>query len=117
MLPLDNQKPYRYGDIHKKNTENGFWHLFENGCQWVWFTICAYVPHYILLIMADLLCTCGHYIFVQFLSSLFLLGFNLSGRRLDVYHTSTHGVALVRILGCRSEMCCTRLAGNTGCKK
>jgi len=22
---------------------------------------------------------------------------NLSGRRLDVYHTSTHGVALVRI--------------------
>jgi len=35
-----------------------------------------------------------------FLSSLsfFLLFFpNLSGRRLDVYHTSTHGVALVRI--------------------
>jgi len=30
----------------------------------------------------------------------FLLGFslpNLSGRRLDVYHTSTHDVALVRI--------------------
>ena len=37
-----------------------------------------------------------------FLSSSFLLSFffsspNLSGRRLDVYHTSTHGVALVRI--------------------
>ena len=33
-------------------------------------------------------------------SSFFLLIFsspNLSGRRLDVYHTSTHGVALVRI--------------------
>jgi len=34
-------------------------------------------------------------------SSFFLLSFcsspNLSGRRLDVYHTSTHGVALVRI--------------------
>ena len=33
--------------------------------------------------------------------SFFLLSFfsspNLSGRRLDVYHTSTHGVALVRI--------------------
>ena len=32
--------------------------------------------------------------------SIFLLLFsspNLSGRRLDVYHTSTHGVALVRI--------------------
>jgi len=38
---------------------------------------------------------------------------NLSGRILDVYHTSTHGVALVRF---RSEMCCTRLAGNTGRK-
>ena len=36
-------------------------------------------------------------------SSFFLLLFsslNLSGRRLDVYHTSTHGVALVRIGGC-----------------
>jgi len=36
-----------------------------------------------------------------FLSSFFFLSFfsspNLSGRRLDVYHTSAHGVALVRI--------------------
>jgi len=35
-----------------------------------------------------------------FLSSFFLLFYsspNLSGRRVDVYHTSTHGVALVRI--------------------
>jgi len=33
------------------------------------------------------------------LSSIFLFysSPNLSGRRLDVYHTSTHGVALVRI--------------------
>ena len=38
---------------------------------------------------------------------------NLSGRRLNVYHTSTHGVNLE----CRSEMCCTRLAGNAGPKK
>ena len=44
-----------------------------------------------------------HYIFaVWFLSSIYLLSFffsspNVSGRRLDVYHTSTHGVALVRI--------------------
>ena len=46
--------------------------------------------------MAALRSRCGHYIFVPFL----LLGFsspNLSGRTLDVYHTSTHGVALVRI--------------------
>jgi len=32
-----------------------------------------------------------------FLSSFFLSSPNLSGHRLDVYHTSTHGVALVRI--------------------
>jgi len=44
----------------------------------------------------------GHYIFALWflLPSFFLLLFslpNLSRRRLDVYHTSTHGVALVRI--------------------
>ena len=33
-----------------------------------------------------------------FLSSFFLSSPNLSRRELDVYHTSTHGVALVRIL-------------------
>ena len=40
-----------------------------------------------------------HYIFaLWFLSSfLFFLWPNLSGRRLDVYHTSTHGVALAQI--------------------
>ena len=32
-----------------------------------------------------------------FLSSIFFSSPNLSGRRLDVYHTLTHGVALVRI--------------------
>ena len=38
-----------------------------------------------------------HYIFaLWFLSSFFFISLpNLSGRRLDVYHTSTHGVALV----------------------
>jgi len=43
----------------------------------------------------------GHYIFALWflLLSIYLLfsSPNLSGRRLDVYHTSTHGVALVRI--------------------
>jgi len=32
-----------------------------------------------------------------FLLSFFISSPNLSRRRLDVYHTSTHGVALVRI--------------------
>jgi len=41
---------------------------------------------------------CGHYIFVLSLSIFLLFSSpNLSGRRLDVYHTSTYGVALVRI--------------------
>jgi len=44
----------------------------------------------------------GHYIFAlwflsSILSSFFFSSPNLSGRRLDVYHTSTHGVALVLI--------------------
>ena len=43
----------------------------------------------------------GRYIFALWFLSFYLSFFlslpNLSGRRLDVYHTSTHGVALVRI--------------------
>jgi len=50
-----------------------------------------------------------------FLSSFSYSSPNLSGRRLDVYHTSTWRGPSAN-LECRSEMCCTRLAGNTGCK-
>ena len=55
----------------------------------------------IKIIMAAL-CNRGHYIFVLwFLSFFFFLSAfsspNLSRCRLDVYYTSTHGVALVRI--------------------
>ena len=48
--------------------------------------------------MAALCSRCGHYIFVLWLlSSLFILFSlpNLSGRRLDVYHTYARDVALV----------------------
>jgi len=38
-----------------------------------------------------------HYIFMLFLSSFFSSSPNLSIRRLDVYYTLAHGVALVRI--------------------
>ena len=38
---------------------------------------------------------CGFYLLLSIY--LFFSSPNLSGRRLDVYHTSTHGVALVRI--------------------
>ena len=50
------------------------------------------------------------------ISSSFFSSPILSRRRLDVYHTSTHGVALAN-LGYRSETCCRRLAENTGRKK
>jgi len=49
--------------------------------------------------MAALRSRCGHYIFAMwFLLSIFFISSpNLSGRRVDVYHTCTHGVALVQI--------------------
>jgi len=52
------------------------------------------------LFMAALRSRCGHYIFAHVVPSIFFFFFsspNLSGRRVDVYHTCTHGVALVRI--------------------
>jgi len=50
-----------------------------------------------LIFMATLHSRCGHYIFVLFFSFFFSSSPNLSGRRLDVYHTSTHDMVLVRI--------------------
>jgi len=52
---------------------------------------------------------CGFYLLLLFSSP------NLSGRRLDVYHFDIW-CGLSTKLECRSEMCCTRLAGNTGRK-
>ena len=52
------------------------------------------------LVMAALWNRAGHYIFALLFPSFFFYLFsspNLTGQRLDVYHTSTHGVALVRI--------------------
>jgi len=53
------------------------------------------------LIMVALWNRADHYIFILWFLSIYLLFFlsspNLSGRTLDVYNTSTHDVALVRI--------------------
>jgi len=52
------------------------------------------------LTMAALCNRGGHYIFALWFLSYFFFFFswpNRSIRRLNVYHTSTHGVALVRI--------------------
>jgi len=68
--------------------------------------------------MAALRSRCGHYIFaLWFLSSSFFFfssSHNLSGRRLDVYHT---WCGLSANLECMPEMYCMRLAKNTGRKK
>jgi len=71
------------------------------------------------LIMANLHSRCRHYIFVLFLLSFFFSSPNLSGRRLDVYYTSTvyTWCGPSANLECRSEIWCTRLAGNAGRKK
>ena len=71
------------------------------------------------LLMAALRSRCGHYIFVLFLPFFFSFfsSANLSGPRLDVYHTSTQRCGLSANLECRYEMYCTRLAENTGRKK
>jgi len=49
--------------------------------------------------MAALRSRCGYYVLPYgfYLSSSFFLAYYLGRRRLDVYHTSTHDVALVRI--------------------
>jgi len=54
----------------------------------------------LFLVMVALCNRADHYIFALWFLSIFFFFYsspNLSGRRLDVCHTSTHGVALVRI--------------------
>jgi len=48
-------------------------------------------------VMVALWYRADHYIFILWFLSSFFSSPNLSVRTLDVYHTSTHGVALVRI--------------------
>ena len=55
------------------------------------FFLCIY------LLMVVLCNRARHYIFAFYISLFLFSSPNLSGRRLDVYHTLAHGVALVRI--------------------
>ena len=50
----------------------------------------------LVFFMAIIFLPCGFFLSIFYLS-IFFSSPNLSGHRLDVYHTSTHGVALVRI--------------------
>jgi len=61
-----------------------------------------------------------HYIFLPWfllLSSFFFSSPNLSRRKLDVYHTSTHRVALVRISDAGLKRAARGSLKNTGRKK
>ena len=82
-----------------------------------------------VLFMAALWNRASRCIFALWFLSFFLLPFsffslpNLSGRRLDVYHTSTHGVALVRIYaglkcaaGSSLKMRTQKIANNSACE-
>ena len=72
-------------------------------CSWVAQILSVFIiGHEPMLVMAALRSRCGHYIFALWFLSIYLLSFfysspNLSGRTLDIYHTSTQGVTLVRI--------------------
>jgi len=63
------------------------------------FLFMAYSFFPLVVFMAALCNRAGHYILPcgLFLLLFFLSSPNLSRRRLDVYHTSTYGVALLRI--------------------
>jgi len=82
--------------------------------------VCAVASAFLFIIVAlyvigqtIIFLSCGF-----FLLSFFYSPPNLSGPRLDVYHTSTHGVGGLSVnLECRSEMCCTLLAENAEPKK
>ena len=51
----------------------------------------------LVLVLVALYNRADHNIFMLFLLSSFFPSPNLSGRRLDVYHTLAHGAALVQI--------------------
>ena len=60
----------------------------EKNATNIMVALCNRADHYIFALL---------FLFIYLLSSIFFSSPNLSGRRLDVYHTLTHGVALVRI--------------------
>jgi len=81
------RRPVQLCQIWCTSDHGGFW---ANG----WINITE-------IFMVALCNRADHYMFALYsfflLPSIFFSSPNLSGRRLDVYHTSTHGVALVRI--------------------
>jgi len=88
---FDRQK---YLSIHERKELATRLHLSDTQVK-TWYQNRRFDMH---LTMVGLCNRGDHYSFaLWFLSFFFLSSPNLSGRRLDVYHTSTHGVALMRI--------------------
>jgi len=69
--------------------------------RFVMAALCNRAGHYIFALWFLMVALCNradHNIFMLFLSSFFFFSSpNLSGPRLDIYHSLAHGVALVRI--------------------
>ena len=87
-------------------TRRQLWLVFI--CQWLDvvsslltpLSLCDEITGCYWVVMAALWHRAGHYIFILwflsiFLSSIFFSSPSLSGRTVAVYHTSTHGVALL----------------------
>ena len=71
------------------------------------------------VVMVALWNKADHYIFILWFLSFYLLFFPrlISAAALWMSTILPHMVFLTANFECRSEMCCTRLAENTGCKK
>ena len=94
-------------------TAETYWRVWGTPANFNWFRVLAPIfgraaitlgigPHSRLVWSpygkgeAIIFLPCGFFLYLYY-SSFFLSSPNISGRRVDVYHTSTHGVALVRI--------------------
>jgi len=81
--------------MHERSAVNIIFKTFSSvishGCIWPMKNLCHLLwPPYVIG-QAIIFLPCGFYL------SFFFSSPNLSGRRLDVFRTSTHGMALVRI--------------------
>ena len=96
---LQNWKSFHISGLHQKRV-GVFVHLFLWSPYGIGQTI-IFLPCDFYLSLWPPYVIGGHYIFALWLLSFFLSIFssspNLSGRTLDVYYTSTHGVAVLRI--------------------
>ena len=87
-------------DVDRRNAEGDNEELLC-GDEWqsTWFKLCSGMLLWSPYVIGQtiIFSCCGLFFFLSFFLLSFFSSPNLSGRRLDVYHTLAHGVALVRI--------------------